>query len=337
MNYLLAGEESFTIKTRKNQLIEQLVGEDSQFAVSVFGSYEDVDIEEVLSDCYMIPFLSDHKVVVYENPKFLITKTKGDGKQISTSQSEKEEKETLKYSSDIEKLIDYLKQPNDTTTLIIVFDALENINKKFVNMLKPYLKYEQFDLLSPQEFRKKVEDDLKNNNIEIDRSALNSLFERLPNSLENWQRELEKLILYPNKVTQEVVLDLVSRPLENDVYEFSNALFANDLTKALRVFDDLRMNKVEVFSLIGLIAANLRAISQVEMLLKMGKKEYEIEKILKVSSQRLYHLRKNANNRNGKEILKILNDLAQLDQDIKGGVIEGKTGLELFVIKTIRG
>jgi DNA polymerase III delta subunit len=51
----------------------------------------------------------------------------------------------------------------------------------------------------------------------------------------------------------------------------------------------------------------------------------------------LYYIKKDIKNRSCQDILKVLNDLSELDQNIKSGIIDGQTGLELFIIKTIRG
>ncbi|HQB33074.1 MAG TPA: DNA polymerase III subunit delta, partial [Erysipelotrichaceae bacterium] len=96
-------------------------------------------------------------------------------------------------------------------------------------------------------------------------------------------------------------------------------------------------NKIEVFSLIGLISSSLRMMSQVLMLKEMGKSDREIADELDITSGRLYYIRRDIKNRNSREVLKVLNELSQLDQDVKSGFIDGQTGLELFIIKTIRG
>ncbi|MDI9541206.1 MAG: DNA polymerase III subunit delta [Bacillota bacterium] len=336
MNYLLTGRESFNLKQRKNQLIEKLVGKDNQLSVSVYSGFEDVDIDEVIDDCNMIPFLSDNKVVVLENPKFLTVRSKEDEKNKIRDQ-EREDRDFQRQKVSFDKLIDYLKNPHDTTTLIIVFDSLDTLNRKFTSMLTPYLIHEKFDLLSEEQFKKEVIDNLKDNNVRIDKEALKELLNRLPNSLENWQRELDKLTLYPGTITIEVIENLISQPLEDNAFELTNALFSNDLSKALSVLNDLTVNRIEVFSLIGLISASLRMMTQVLMLIELGKSDTEIASMLNISSGRLYYLKRDIQNRSCKEILKVLNDLSQLDQDIKSGRIDGQTGLELFIIKTIRG
>ncbi len=336
MNYLLTGRESFNLKQRKNQLIEKLVGKDNQLSVSVYSGFEDVDIDEVIDDCNMIPFLSDNKVVVLENPKFLTVRSKEDEKNKIRDQ-EREDRDFQRQKVSVDKLIDYLKNPHDTTTLIIVFDSLDTLNRKFTSMLTPYLIHEKFDLLSEEQFKKEVIDNLKDNNVRIDKEALKELLNRLPNSLENWQRELDKLTLYPGTITIEVIENLISQPLEDNAFELTNALFSNDLSKALSVLNDLTVNRIEVFSLIGLISASLRMMTQVLMLIELGKSDTEIASMLNISSGRLYYLKRDIQNRSCKEILKVLNDLSQLDQDIKSGRIDGQTGLELFIIKTIRG
>ena len=155
MNYLLTGRESFNLKQRKNQLIEKLVGKDNQLSVSVYSGFEDVDIDEVIDDCNMIPFLSDNKVVVLENPKFLTVRSKEDEKNKIRDQ-EREDRDFQRQKVSFDKLIDYLKNPHDTTTLIIVFDSLDTLNRKFTSMLTPYLIHEKFDLLSEEQFKKRL-------------------------------------------------------------------------------------------------------------------------------------------------------------------------------------
>ena len=108
MNYLLTGRESFNLKQRKNQLIEKLVGKDNQLSVSVYSGFEDVDIDEVIDDCNMIPFLSDNKVVVLENPKFLTVRSKEDEKNKIRDQ-EREDRDFQRQKVSFDKLIDYLK------------------------------------------------------------------------------------------------------------------------------------------------------------------------------------------------------------------------------------
>ena len=158
-------------------------------------------------------------------------------------------------------------------------------------MLTPYLIHEKFDLLSEEQFKKEVIDNLKDNNVRIDKEALKELLNRLPNSLENWQRELDKLTLYPGTITIEVIENLISQPLEDNAFELTNALFSNDLSKALSVLNDLTVNRIEVFSLIGLISASLRMMTQVLMLIELGKSDTEIASMLNISSGRLYYLK----------------------------------------------
>ena len=316
MNYLLYGNETYNLNKRRKEIINDLIGDDT-LNLSVFSS-ADYSIQDVIDDCETVPFLASDKVVILENPRFLIS-------------SKKEGEEELN------KLVEYLKDPNPITSLIIYADKDFDRRITAVKTLVKYMRREVYDLLAEEEFRAQVNKDLKANNLILDIKSLNELFDRLPLDLGNWNMELEKLLLYPDKIDRDVIKKLVARPLENDVFQLSNAVTDKDLNRAIGIYHDLMVNnKNQVKSLIGLLAYQFRFMCLCRTLNEQG---YTIPQIATRLDAKEYRIRmslKNSAGTNSKRLLEILDKLSRLDQDVLNGRVDPQLGLELFIIEATR-
>ena len=321
MNYLLIGTEAYNLKNRRDSLIRETVGADNDLAVSFYRGVDKTDAGEIIDDCRTLPFLSDRKCVIWENPPFL-----AEGRQ------EKGAEEQL------EALLSYLKDPNPDTTLIVSYEGSSTERSAQVKKLSAVMKLERFDALTSDEFGNYVNRDLNDSGIKLDRRAAEELLKRLPVNIENWKHELEKLKLYPGKIDAEVISELICRPLEDNVFELSNAVVDHRMADAVRIYRDLMVtHKNDVSSLIGLLANQLRTMSQVRIMMDMRTPEEQIMQAINTkSSYRLKMVKKAIGNNTGEQLLELLNELSDLDQKIKSGYVDGQSGLELFIIKACR-
>ena len=124
---------------------------------------------------------------------------------------------------------------------------------------------------------------------------------------------------------------MVSRPLEDDVFELSNALLNKDRKRIMKLYSDLKLLKIEPINLIALLANQFRLIMQVLILRKEGKKESEIATMLEVHPYRVRMAVKHSYNYSLTDIKKILVDLANLDAKIKTGEADRYVDFELFL------
>lgn len=314
MNYLLTGSEVYNLQLRRDNIMKDLGLGDEQ--PDVF--YRDFDIDDVISSCLTPPFFTDNKVVLLENPSFIVNPKAADEKNVN-------------------RLIDYLEEPLETTTLIIYVDKPFDKRKKGYTALKKYLKTESFDTVSPDDLRNIVRNDLNTNKISISNEAFETLMERLPLDVLNWKSELDKLQLYPGKLDNSAIRALISRSIEDDVFQLSNAVVARDLDKAVQTYRDLMVNnKNDIQGLIGLLAYQFRFMCQVKALNEQGYLNREIAERYSAKEYRITMTLKSAKGRSSKALLKILSDLSQLDQDIKRGKAEPVSGLEMFIIEVTR-
>lgn len=318
MNYLLIGNEIYGQNQRKKQLIEQYVSIDDQMNLTYYNEDANNDIRQLIIQCQTYPFLSDYRVIVYENPSFIF-----DSKLLDAKQQQ--------------ALVDYLSNPVETTVLIIVINKTVNSNSLIYKKISKYFKIEKFDKLSQNDFEKLVRDDLRTNSVNISKDALDLLLSRLDNDVEKYKNELNKLLTYGTKLDYQDIDYLINQPIENDIFKLTNAINQNDLAASLKVYRDLLTNnKNDVLSIIGLLASQYRSMSQVKLLSQLGYNNAQIAAKLNVSAGSVYYKLRDSLNLSAKELMNKLNQLAILDESIKSGLTEPVSGLELFIIRNTR-
>ena len=318
MNYLLIGNEIYGQNQRKKQLIEQFVSIDDQMNLTYYNEDANNDIRQLIIQCQTYPFLSDYRVIVYENPSFIF-----DSKLLDAKQQQ--------------ALVDYLSNPVETTVFIIVINKTVNSNSLIYKKISKYFKIEKFDKLSQNDFEKLVRDDLKTNSVNISKDALELLLSRLDNDVEKYKNELNKLLTYGTKLDYQDIDYLINQPIENDIFKLTNAINQNDLAASLKVYRDLLTNnKNDVLSIIGLLASQYRSMAQVKLLSQLGYNNAQIAAKLNVSAGSVYYKLRDSLSLSAKELMNKLNQLAILDESIKSGLTEPVSGLELFIIRNTR-
>ena len=318
MNYLLIGNEIYGQNQRKKQLIEQFVSIDDQMNLTYYNEEANNDISQLIIQCQTYPFLSDYRVIVYENPSFIFDSKLLDAKQQQT-------------------LVDYLSNPVETTVLIIVINKTVNSNSLIYKKISKYFKIEKFDKLSQNDFEKLVRDDLKTNSVNISKDALDLLLSRLDNDVEKYKNELNKLLTYGTELDYQYIDYLINQQIENDIFKLTKAINQNDLAASLKVYRDLLTNnKNDVLSIIGLLASQYRSMSQVKLLSQLGYNNAQIAAKLNVSAGSVYYKLRDSLSLSAKELMNKLNQLAILDESIKSGLTEPVSGLELFIIRNTR-
>ena len=171
---------------------------------------------------------------------------------------------------------------------------------------------------------------LKQANLEIENKALDLLVSRCL-EITQLEKEIAKLILYNQKIDENVIETMVSEPLEDNVFELSNALLKKDSKRVMKVYTDLKKQKVEPIQLISMLSNQLRLLIEVSILKDKYRYDEDLAKILNVHPYRIKLARENTRKFTLTQIKKMLIDLAQLDIDIKKGSKDRYIDFEIFL------
>lgn len=311
---LLISEPSLILKGKLNQYTKNVIEEKDEFNYNVFD-FEENSFEEIVDALQTPSFSSLKKVVVCKNPYFI-----------------KDSKIKLPFTNDIKTLEEYINNENPDSEWIIICPKKYFAGKsKFINLISKVGEVENLLFEDENEFIAYGNNLIEKTKINIDSKAKEILYERCAGDVCKLEREIAKLAIFNDKIDSDIIIKMVSRPLEDDVFELSNALLNKDHKRIMKLYNDLKLLKMEPINLIALLANQFRLIMQVLILRKENKKEAEIATFLEVHPYRVKMAIKHGNNYSLNDVKKILIDLATLDAKIKTGEADRYIDFELFL------
>ena len=280
-------------------------------------------IQEIIDDANYVPLGYDKKVVAVDNCYFLM-KPKPRNK--------------IESDQDYKTLISYIKNPNPDCDLILTVPTAEvDKNSELFKLIEANAKVTVINDPTIKEWneyvRKVVNDSIeKNPGSKMDSDALMELVDRTAGDIPLLKNSIIKLFLYTKHVRYEDVLLLVTRPLEDNTFQIFNYLLDGENEKAIGLFRDLQVSNVEPVTLISMLGNQFRLLNQVVFLSKKSMTNDEIANELKIKPIRVQILKKKTFNMSEKAIHKALDDLFNLDLQIKSGLVDRFYAFELFLI-----
>lgn len=312
MNYILYGEQYPMIKKRLKKILKDRLVDVDDFNAVKFD-YSETDIQDIIDEASMLPLGYDAKAVIVDNATFL--EPKGN-------------------KEDNEKMLSAIQNSSDSINIILILRS-ENLDAKneIVRHIKANGEIFEFLNLKKEEWPLYIRKYFKEKNVQIDDNAVDELALRVDGDLMRFINEAEKLCLYKDHLNIMDITLMVSKPLEDDAFQMTNALYRGDNATALSVFRDLKLlGAKNVDLLIPMLGSQFRFISQVQFLNSRGLDKKEIAQQLGANEFRVGITLKNSRRLSRRQIAHVLDDLYYLDYQIKSGQIDRFYGLELFLI-----
>lgn len=318
MALLLFGNQNLMIKKQLKKIVKDIFG-DEEINLVEFNGYEN-SLDEIKNECDQFSLISDKKVVVVKDAYYL--------------SSEKPTKK-IAVNNDETNILKYLDDENSLTTLIFIVNT-SKINQKsnLYKKIKEKGKIYELKDVSKEEWPLFVKKYFESKNITIEQKAIDEIVIRSQNDLNVFNNEVSKLILYKmNNITYEDVDKIFTKPLEDNAFEFVNALLSDNKEKGYSIYKELRVtNGIEPVILMNLIANQLIFYDLVYTLDKANYSENKIAVKLDAHPYRVKMTLKNLKSFNGGKIKKALNDLYTLDKRIKHNEVDRFYNFELFIL-----
>lgn len=314
---LIFGAQDLMIKNRLNKLLNERLGTVDDFNCVKFNA-DNIEIEDVMFECTMMPLGSERKSVVLDNANFL------SGEKNNKKQLTKEQEKVI---------LNYLEYPNDDCDLyFIVHSSTLNENNAICKKIKEVGKIVESVNPNEKEWIAYVYKLFEKYGIVADDLVISEFLKRTNNDAMLINNEVKKLALYGDRITMAVLDLLVAKPIDDNIFDLVNFIMANKKDEALKLYRDLIVKNEEPVAIIALIATQLRFFIDVFTLSDEKMSQDDIAKQLKVHP---YRVKLALNNKRFIKLQTLKNNmeyLYQLDFDIKSGKIDRFFGLELFLL-----
>ncbi len=302
-NYLLEGEDTFSLELER----ERIIKEENNIS---FYDLEEMSLSNALEDIDTYGLFSNQKTIVIRN-----------------IQNQKYEEQ----AKDWDHLFAYLDEPNPDYTIILEGLNFLKTSKIYKELKKRCIHKECKE--NPNQYIKNRFKDYK-----IDYKTQNTLLEFCQNDMTKLKQECDKLMLY--KINEKEILlqdveDLVI-PKQKDskdlIFAFTRSIAEKEKEKALREYQELKSYQLEAYSIIGLLASQMRILYQVKLL----EKDHSISDIKEIlnekSEYRIQKTKELTKFYSEKEILNTMIELGNMDLKMKSTDVDPDSLMELFLM-----
>lgn len=307
--YILYGEDKALLNKEIDNLKKKLsITEDDII------QYNIDEVNNIIDEALTISMFSPNKFIIIDSTCYL---------------SEKKE------VSNIKLLEDYFEHYN-TNSYLIFISYKDNIDtrKKLVKLITSKGILKKIEVTS-ESLNKYVTQYLTSNNYKINNLDITYFLTRVGTNINNITNELDKLMLYKEKdkiITREDITKLTIENIDNPIYDLVGFILKNENSKAIKLYNTFTQNGMDAASLIPVIAAQIRLLFGVKRLYNSGKTNDEIAKILEIKNiYRVKYLLSDSYYYSEEDLIKYLSKLADLDKNIKLGLVDPKVSLELFI------
>ncbi|MBP3892057.1 MAG: DNA polymerase III subunit delta [Solobacterium sp.] len=327
MIYLLDGKETYFLAKKKEQLIQESKASPENILNLDASNRTQFNLANALQFCNTISLFDENRVVLLDQPYFLKA-------QSGTTKKAKKDKGEDAFSL----LEAYCENPNETTELILYcfgYDA-DKRTKEYQLLSKHFgltVTHLHFGELSPYELEERIKQELTNHGFQLTKEAYQELVLRVGNRISNLYLALEKLDLYGKKeLNYEDITHLVSSNTEVDIWRLGNAFLSGRKEACLSAYRDLiEIERMSPQAIIPILASQLRGVYMSLKCYEEGMSEMQI----KEKTGRFYPMRdiQSAGNHTSTDILKLLHELAAIDQGIKAGQLQERESFEYFLLR----
>lgn len=306
MTYLLYGINDYLIDTEIKKIKNKYnIGNDDL----INYDYLETNIKIIIDDAYNMPLFNENKLIIVNNCNLF------------ESSSKKEETTVLE---------NYLSKSNESTILIFI-EKTEKLDerKKIYKILKENKNILECNSININNLVKEQFEDY-----EITPSIITKLINRVGNNPYNLINEIEKLKIYKindKKITDEDI-KFTSKNIEESIFDLIDYIINKNNEKIVEIYNDLLMKNSEPIAILVLIANQFRLMFQCKRMYYQGLSEKDIASTLEVHPYRVKLATEKSRTYSEQLLLKYIEDLADLDYEIKSGIKDADTGLELFLL-----
>ena len=300
--YFFFGEDSFTI-TSAVKIIQKRVAPllTTDFDNETVNVEKKSSVTSLIDLAYAFPFGSEKKLVIVKN---------------------------FENYSDKKKFVEYIKNPSETTILVIVNNSKINISSEpFKSLKKNNYIFEAKELkgIELENWTKKRAKQLK---LKVDTESIKMLIEIVGEDKSLVEMQLQKFrsfIKDDNELTTEIIKSLSSNTKENNIFDLLNVIGKGREKESLKIITNLLEHGNSLVPIIAMLTKFLIVIARSFELRSKNLNDWDAAKEINISKY-FYTSCKNANYfNNHTRVIRAIRVLYKTDVALKSTGIDEKT------------
>lgn len=302
MVYTLTGKNAYQLSEHLDKVVIEFVKKHGDLALERQDASE-VDADSIIQASQSLPFLAERKLVLV--------------KQVA---------QNAELLDRIEELVERNQESVDVYLVDPLFDKRKSSYKK----LQKLTSLIDFKHLRENDVTRWVVDHAKQSGGKISRSEATTLVDRVGDNQQLLAKEVEKLILFSPEITNETIEMLTDQSVQSSIFSLLEAAFKADQKKTMQLYQQQRQAQVDPNYIIAMLTWQLQSIAlavyavpaTVQELTKAGQSSFAAEKALLIAETV------------SKEALKkLVQELSDIDVQIKNSAVDADAALELFFLK----
>ncbi len=304
--YLLYGEETYLVRSYKNQLKEAIIGEDTMNNSYFEG--KNVSFEEVADLAVTMPFFAEHRLIMLENTGLFKTAAEG--------------------------WTELVKNLPESCHLIFVETEIDKRGKLY-KAVREHGYCAEMQRQTEKELKRWVVSGLGRQKLGITADALDLFLEKTGEDMENIRMEMEKLVSYcigKEGVTAADVEEICTERLTNRIFEMIQAVSEGNQVKALELYYDLLALKEPGMRILFLIAKQMNQLLSVKELAASKVSKDAIAVKLKLRPFVVNKLLMQARQFETDKLKACVEQCVSLEEAIKSGNMNERVAVEMVLV-----
>lgn len=318
--YLVWGTETLLTEEVTKALTSRMHADGEDEMNITHFDLNETSLDDVLYEAESFPFFGGKKLIIVHS-SYILT-----GKQAPAS---------ISHTTDL--LESYITNPSDFSILVFIapYEKLDK-RKKITKLMLKHAEVIDANPVSEYETANYLRSYAEQEGYVLSKSSLDLLLQLTDRNLTKARNELEKLMLYhtqDKKITEESIHLLVSKSLEQNIFELNERVLNKNVKSSIELYRDLLNQKEEPIKILALMISQFRLLLQVKILRTKGYQQADIASILKIHPYRV-KLAIQKEKKFKQEILsKAHHHLITADYEIKSGKVDPQLQIELFIWK----
>jgi DNA polymerase-3 subunit delta len=318
--YVLFGKDRY----RLEQFIELLTDamftqEERELGIVKFDTAETA-IDEAVLEAETLPFFVQRKLILIRDVTVLAAGGKEGGK--------------VEHRPD--KLIQYMEYPSESSVIVFAVHAEKlDERRKLVKLLKDRKAFVSFPELDAAQLKQWMIKRAAEQSRTMTAEAADLLLMRAGANMQQLAQEVDKLCLHAGtggEIDARQAALLTAATVEEDVFALIDSIAELRIDRAVRLYRELLVRREEPIKIAALIARQLRIMLQIKELERHQYSPQQMAGQLGLHPYAVKLAAEKSRKFQTARLGKLLASLAELDYQMKTGVIDKTLGLELYLL-----